>query len=240
MSVPSPPCTRAQAQGIYRPGPSSAFSLRHSHTVVSRIVQRKLCGGGAPVSVHEAMRRLRHAHAAPCAGAAAVFNLTHAPDGSCCVATLSTGVATMLDPRTAAPVGDLRGHSSGVNVAQFWGPWIVTGSDDCTAMLWDRRNTSTPCMTFDGHSGWVKNVEAVDDRLLLTSAFDGTLRLVRTRPDAKACCVCVWGGDTCGSSSMFCKCVGGSVCLCGYVSVWTVGRQNRVWHAYGRRAIFPG
>jgi len=71
-----------------------------------------------------------------------------------------------------------KAHDDAVNVLRWWGAQeVLTGSDDCTAKHWDLRATRRPLSHFTGHRGWVKNCEVVNERLCLTAAFDGTVRV---------------------------------------------------------------
>jgi WD40 repeat protein len=57
------------------------------------------------------------------------------------------------------------------------GKLILTGSDDCTACLWEA-SSGKELSHFQGHTGWVNSVAfSPDGKLILTGSFDGTARL---------------------------------------------------------------
>ena len=111
--------------------------------------------------------------------------------------------AGLTAPRLAAAPVALRGHAEAVYAAAISpdGQWLVTGSDDTTARLWDvpalldtgsttpdPAATSTTLVLSDqdrdqdrvlrGHEDWVRAVAiSADSRWLVTGSWDGTARL---------------------------------------------------------------
>lgn len=71
------------------------------------------------------------------------------------------------------------GHTSGVLTANFSpdGKYIVTGSADNTAKIWERESGKL-LHTLTGHEGWVNNAEYNQDgKLILTVSTDSTAKL---------------------------------------------------------------
>jgi len=55
---------------------------------------------------------------------------------------------------------------------------LVSGSDDCSLMLWDPINCDKPLMRMNGHQGLINHVQFSPDTLYLASAsFDKSIRI---------------------------------------------------------------
>ena len=55
---------------------------------------------------------------------------------------------------------------------------IVSGSDDCSLMLWDPINSTAPLMRMTGHQGLINHVQFSPDTIYLASAsFDKSIRI---------------------------------------------------------------
>ena len=223
---------RASGADAARPGRAAALrSRRCCGDVIPRITSRTL----VPVS----SMRMPAVMTQP-GVEASVYNSEWSPSGRTCVCTLSTGEVLVVDGATMLPVGRLRGHEEGCNVASFLDEHsLFTGSDDATCRQWDLRMTeaipgaavaaarrwrdavsrsgeaaSAPtaasaaadhlgargaappapdrsaCVrVYRGHDeqlGWVKNCAPLCGGLVLTAAFDGTIRIWDSRAGAAA------------------------------------------------------
>ncbi len=92
--------------------------------------------------------------------------------------TSADGRVRVHQSGSAKVISEFQAHDDAVNVLRWWGPLeFLTGSDDCTVKHWDVRNTRHPLSHFQGHQGWVKNCEVVNERLCASASFDGTVRV---------------------------------------------------------------
>jgi WD40 repeat protein len=93
--------------------------------------------------------------------------------------------ATLLDVTTWRPLRTFTGHahSYGVSSVRFSGDgrYVLTGSGDATARLWDL-STGKTVRTFRGHSDRVSAVDfSPDNRFIVTGSWDGTAKLWKVR-----------------------------------------------------------
>ena len=109
----------------------------------------------------------------------AIFNMQFSPNGKMLVVACEERAILMYDPNTRKCLHRLpSAHSDCVNCICFCDERIfASGSDDCTIALWDARMLKEQVMNLSGHTGWVKSlVYVVNSGLLLSSAYDGTVR----------------------------------------------------------------
>ena len=108
-----------------------------------------------------------------------VFSLEFSPSGKILVAACEQNTVSLYDPNTRKCLHQMiDAHNDAVNCICFCDKRIfATGSDDSTIALWDARKLGEDVMKLAGHTDWVKSL-AYDckTRLLLSSAFDGTIR----------------------------------------------------------------
>jgi hypothetical protein len=99
-------------------------------------------------------------------------------------------------------VRTFEGHSSYVLsvAATADNKYIVTGSGDDTAKLWDRE-TGKVVRTFEGHSWYVRSVAATaDNKHIVTGSDDNTAKLWFVDEDGKCECDSGWLGNDCSKS----------------------------------------
>ncbi|XP_028408133.1 DDB1- and CUL4-associated factor 10 homolog [Dendronephthya gigantea] len=112
-------------------------------------------------------------------GRGGVFSLEFSPSGKMLAAACEQNTVSLYDPNTRKCLHQISdAHNDAVNSICFCDERIfATGSDDCTIALWDARKLGENVMRLAGHTDWVKSL-AYDckTRLLLSSAFDGTIR----------------------------------------------------------------
>ncbi|KAF8475738.1 WD40-repeat-containing domain protein [Kalaharituber pfeilii] len=97
---------------------------------------------------------------------------------------ISGGHETIIEARE--PLGLLKqeadylmlGHSHNVCALDAYGGIVVSGSWDCKARVWSRRNWET-IHILEGHKGSVWAVLALDDHLILTGSADKSIRMWR-------------------------------------------------------------
>ncbi len=173
--------------------------------MLPRLLQRQ-CGVGGSATlqqpVSDTYMKASAAAGVPRFLGSSVFGVEYSGDGRSLLATLESGECCLIDTRcSGAPVQHLQGHrrGRGVNIAKFWQNWFVTASDDCTLCLWDSR-TLRPILRFVGHRGWCKNCEPLSDNLMISSSFDGTVRLwdALTSNGVPSVCVACDGVGVCG------------------------------------------
>lgn len=68
-----------------------------------------------------------------------------------------------------------KGHSNGVMCLQFDDTYLITGSYDSTAKVWDIK-TGQEIRTLTGHASGIRCLQ-FDDNKLMTGSLDGTMRL---------------------------------------------------------------
>ncbi|MCX7879149.1 MAG: choice-of-anchor D domain-containing protein [Ignavibacteria bacterium] len=104
----------------------------------------------------------------------------------------SNGFANVWNPGTGGKIFSLQGHTRNVNWASFDNQdrYIITASDDSTAILWDVKNGDS-LFTFVGHNGKVTSANfSPDGNYAVTSGTDGksivwdlrTKKLIYTLP----------------------------------------------------------
>jgi hypothetical protein len=67
----------------------------------------------------------------------------------------------------------------------FDGQWLVSGSWDETARVWDAA-TGKRLLTLGGHGGWVSRLAVADESTVLTASHDGNVRVWDLRSGAPA------------------------------------------------------
>ncbi len=109
-------------------------------------------------------------------------------DGVLSVLTGRDGeIVELVDARTLAPIGELRGHSEGALASLSLGAaWACTTSLDDTVRGWDLADRTSPrCVwTFGGMVDPVGNAISPDGATLAVAPIDGTLRLFDARTAA--------------------------------------------------------
>jgi WD40 repeat protein len=101
-----------------------------------------------------------------------------------------TSNSVSTDPRADIRLIPQTGHTSRVNSIAFApnGSWVLTGSQDQTAKLWDVKS-GAELRTFSGHINQVSSVAfSLDGRYVLTGSFDETAKLWDATSGAEVNC----------------------------------------------------
>jgi len=98
------------------------------------------------------------------------------PDGQFLLTLMDNGLVNIWDVETGSQITVLRGHGAKIRAVAWQGDYIATASADHTARIWDMM-TGQELITLYGHTDEVLDVRWVDRQHLLTSGWDGTLRL---------------------------------------------------------------
>eukprot|EP00049_Salpingoeca_infusionum_P011918 m.210720 g.210720 ORF g.210720 m.210720 type:complete len:723 (-) comp15052_c0_seq21:2450-4618(-) len=109
---------------------------------------------------------------------ASVYCLTHADDKPLLFSGHETSQIQVLDPIDGTLIQLLNTpHPCGVNAISVCGNAMSTASDDASIAIWDLRKLSSPTKILRGHEGWVKNAVFGPDEVLVSAAFDDSIRL---------------------------------------------------------------
>ena len=119
------------------------------------------------------------------------------------VVGFTSGNITIHDAITGIPMSELSSHASRVRSVAFSpdGTFLVSGSDDKTANLWDVQ-TGGVIKTFHGHTEWVYSVSISPDCTMIASgSLDHTIRLWDAQKGE--CCLVIEGHSKCVNSVAF-------------------------------------
>lgn len=105
-----------------------------------------------------------------------IYNLEFRPNGDALLIVGENGFR-FWDTRNYKHTFSVKAHKNAINVSRFLDDFhFLTASDDRTLQLWDLRKCNKAVRIYQGHRGWIKNIEKFDENTILTSAFDGTVR----------------------------------------------------------------
>ncbi|MDG4798133.1 hypothetical protein [Micromonospora sp. WMMD1082] len=106
-------------------------------------------------------------------------SLAYSPDGSRLAAGAKDNTIHLIDVRSRAVVGFLRGHTDWIG-ALAWSPsgrYLASGSDDRTLRIWDMENPATSRL-LAGHQNYVDGIAwAPDERHVASCSADWTIRV---------------------------------------------------------------
>jgi len=113
---------------------------------------------------------------------AQVYTLAPHPDGSLLASCDFAGIVHIWDLRAGAKIHSFSGHSGKILSSQFNpdGYRLATGSDDHTVRIWDLRRRCAD-YTLPAHSSLISDLRFLNEEILGTCAFDGTLSLWNCR-----------------------------------------------------------
>ena len=109
-----------------------------------------------------------------------IFNMEFSPNGKVLMVACERCAILTYDPLSRKCIQRLpTAHTDCVNCICFFNEHIfASGSDDCTIALWDTRMLREKVKQLSGHTSWVKSlVYVASTEMLLSSAFDGTVRM---------------------------------------------------------------
>ena len=105
-----------------------------------------------------------------------VGNIVLSPDENTLLALMNSGIVTVWDVAGGTQVATLRGHRAKIRATVWHNDLVVTASADHTIRVWNSRS-GDELITLYGHADEVLDVRWIDPRTLLSTGWDGTLRL---------------------------------------------------------------
>lgn len=115
--------------------------------------------------------------------AADVLDVAWTRDGNLLLSASADKMGAVFDVEAGERIKRLRGHSSFVNsvaVSQRGEPVAVTGSDDCTALVWDLRSRH-PVQTFENEYQIVSVAISEDGQRVFTGGIDEEVKVYDVR-----------------------------------------------------------
>ena len=152
----------------------------------------QLCNVHGEYELHEALDMQPHAGRQ---GRVCFFSVRFSPDGRMVLGGTNENRLYLFDVERKERVLSVHGHGDDINTVAYAdqsGNLLVTGSDDRTIRLWDRRTLSSPdspgaeergqhhaaVASFCGHEQGITHVESAGDgRLFCSNGKDQTIRL---------------------------------------------------------------
>lgn len=107
----------------------------------------------------------------------AIFCIRFSPNYRFILATSQSGHVTYYDPKDGTVIDRITAHSDAANSITFLNEnQFFTDSDDKSIKLWDVRNQEKWVLCLrDQHTDWVKNVNVIDDKTIVSGGFDGKI-----------------------------------------------------------------
>ncbi|MEV6813094.1 AAA family ATPase [Micromonospora sp. NPDC051296] len=162
-----------------------------THTVLAGVTALAGHDGRLAVAAQDGSLRLLDGPSAEVLldGGVEFESLAYSPDGSRLAAGAKDSTIHLIDVRTRAVVGFLRGHTDWVG-ALAWSPsgrFLASGSDDRTVRVWDMENPAVS-RVLSGHQNYVDGIAwAPDERHVASCSADWTVRVWSlTDPSAPA------------------------------------------------------